>query len=143
MPAFQPTADQFRAFRDDPHDGPIAQVNLLKFRVKAAYGPDEPEHGTDEAGSDAYRRYVDAFAAAAAEVGGYCLVYGQGERYFIGQGDWDAVLVMHFPNRAAFIQTLNHENYHEMHRHRDAGLLCQDLLTTRPAIAATNAGADA
>ncbi len=34
---------------------------------------------------------------------------------------------MHFPNRAAFIQTLNHPDYHEMHRHRDAGLLCQEL----------------
>ncbi len=58
MPAFQPTADQFRAFRDDPHDGPIAQVNLLKFRVKANYGPDEPEHGSNEDGATAYGRYV-------------------------------------------------------------------------------------
>ena len=55
MPAFQPTADQFRAFRDDPHDGPIAQVNLLKFRVRAEYGPDEPEHGADETGADGLR----------------------------------------------------------------------------------------
>jgi uncharacterized protein (DUF1330 family) len=134
MPAFQPTGDQFRAFRDDPHDGPIAQVNLLKFRVKADYGPDEPEHGVDEPGSAAYQRYVDAFRVAADEVGGSCLLYGETERYFIGRGDWDAVLVMHFPNRAAFIQTLNHPDYPDMHRHRSAGLLCQDLLTTRPAV---------
>ena len=132
MPAFQPTGDQFRAFRDDPYDGPIAQVNLLKFRVKASYGADEPEHGTDEAGAVAYQRYVDAFADAAAEVGGSCLLYGATERYFIGEGDWDAVLIMHFPNRAAFIATLNHGNYADMHRHRNAGLLCQDLVTTRP-----------
>lgn len=136
MPAMQPTADQFRAFRDDPHDGPIAQVNLLKFRIKAAYGPDEAEHANDESGVVAYQRYVDAFRAAAAEVGGSCLLYGHAERYFIGQGDWDAVLIMHFPNRAAFIATLNHSDYAEMHRHRAAGLLCQDLLTTRPAVAA-------
>lgn len=137
MPAFQPTADQFRAFRDDPHDGPIAQVNLLKFRVRAEYGPDDPERGGDEDGPTAYQRYVDAFAAAAAEVGGMCLLYGQTERYFIGQGDWDAVLVMHFPSRAAFIETLNHADYHDMHRHRAAGLLCQELITTRPLTAAT------
>ena len=43
MPAFQPTADQFRAFRDDPHDGPVSQVNLLKFRVKAEYKEGDPE----------------------------------------------------------------------------------------------------
>ena len=132
MPAYQPTADQFRAFRDDPYDGPIAQVNLLKFRVTAEYPPDAPEHGADEPGATAYQRYVDAFRPAADEVGGTCLLMGHVERYFIGNGDWDAVLVMQFPSRQAFIATLNHPDYHEMHRHRDAGLLCQELLTTRP-----------
>ncbi|MEM7662731.1 MAG: DUF1330 domain-containing protein [Pseudomonadota bacterium] len=134
MPAFQPTADQFRAFRDDPHDGPIAQVNLLKFRVKAEYKSEDPEHGNEESGGAAYQRYADAFGAAAAEVGGRCLLMGQAERYFIGEGDWDAVMVMHFPNRQAFIATLNHATYQDMHRHRDAGLLCQELITTRPSI---------
>ncbi|MEM7006152.1 MAG: DUF1330 domain-containing protein [Pseudomonadota bacterium] len=134
MPAFQPTGDQFRAFRDDPYDGPIAQVNILKFRVKAEYQPDDPEYGNDESGGAAYQRYADAFGAAAAEVGGRCLLMGQTERYFIGSGDWDAVMVMHFPNRQAFIATLNHATYQDMHRHRDAGLLCQELITTRPSV---------
>lgn len=132
MPAFQPTADQFRAFRDDPFDGPIAQVNILKFRVKAEYAAGAPEQGADEPGSIAYQRYADAFGEAAAEVGGRCLMMGAVERYFIGNGDWDAVMVMFFPDRKAFIATLNHPNYKEMSRHRDAGLLCQELLTTRP-----------
>ncbi|MEZ5984801.1 MAG: DUF1330 domain-containing protein [Hyphomonas sp.] len=132
MPAFQPTADQFRAFRDDPFDGPIAQVNILKFRVKAEYQPEDPEHGTDEPGSVAYQRYADSFGVAVAEVGGKCLLMGAVERYFIGNGDWDAVMVMFFPNRQAFIATLNHPDYKAMSRHREAGLLCQELLTTRP-----------
>jgi uncharacterized protein (DUF1330 family) len=131
MPAFQPTADQFRAFRDDPYDGPIAQVNLLKFRVRAEYADSDPEHCLDESGADAYQRYVDAFRVAAADVGGSCLLLGEVERYFIGNGDWDAVLIMHFPSRAAFIATLNHATYQAMHRHRNAGLLCQELITTR------------
>ena len=135
-PPCNPPQTSSDPFRDDPYDGPVAQVNLLKFRVEAEYGPDEPEHGVDEPGSVAYRRYVEAFQAAAAEVGGSCLLYGDAERYFIGRGDWDAVLIMHFPSRAAFIQTLNHPDYHEMHRHRAAGLLCQDLLTTRPTVTA-------
>ncbi len=130
MPAFQPTADQFRAFRDDPHDGPIAQVNLLKFKVKAAYSPDQPESGGAVSGREAYMRYAEAFGVAAAEVGGQCLLMGQVQHYFIGQGDWDMVMVMHFPSREAFIQTLNHPNYKDMHRHRDAGLLCQELIST-------------
>jgi hypothetical protein len=66
------------------------------------------------------------------EVGGTTLLLTDTERYFIGGGDWDAVLVNHFPNRQAFISTLNHKNYKDMSRHRDAGLLCQDLIVTRP-----------
>ncbi len=132
MPAFQPTADQFRGFRDDPYDGPIGQVNILRFKPKADYGTDAPaDHVEGESGADAYKRYADAFGVAAAEVGGTCLLMGAVERYFIGEGDWDAVMVMQFPNRQAFIDTINHETYGEMHRHRDAGLLCQELLTVR------------
>ena len=131
MPAFQPTADQFRAFRD-PHDGPVAQVNLLKFRVKAEYGPDDPEHGEEIRGEAAYMRYSEAFTEAAKKVGGSTLLLASTERYFIGQGDWDAVLVNHFPTRQAFIATLNHKDYKSMSRHREAGLLCQELIVTRP-----------
>ncbi|OZB14346.1 MAG: hypothetical protein B7X53_14055 [Hyphomonas sp. 34-62-18] len=132
MPAFQPTADQFRAFRDDPYDGPVAQVNILKFKVKAEYRPEDPEYGETISGRDAYMRYSEAFTVAAAEVGGTTLLLGDTERFFIGNGDWDAVLVNHFPSRQAFIATLNHKDYKAMARHREAGLLCQELIVTRP-----------
>ncbi|AXE64759.1 hypothetical protein BBF93_11380 [Hyphomonas sp. CACIAM 19H1] len=132
MPAFQPTADQFRAFRDDPYDGPVAQVNILKFKVKAEYRPEDPEYGEAISGRNAYMRYSEAFTVAAAEVGGTTLLLGDTERFFIGNGDWDAVLVNHFPNRQAFIATLNHKDYKDMARHREAGLLCQELIVTRP-----------
>ena len=132
MPAFQPTAAQFRAFRDDPHDGPVAQVNLLKFRVKAAYAPEDPEYGEDISGEEAYARYSEAFSLAARAVGGSTLLLASTERYFIGNGDWDGVLVNHFPCRQSFIATLNHKDYKAMSRHREAGLLCQELIVTRP-----------
>lgn len=132
MPAFQPTADQFRAFRDDPYDGPVAQVNILKFKVKAEYRPEDPEYGEAISGRNAYMRYSEASTVAAAEVGGTTLLLGDTERFFIGNGDWDAVLVNHFPNRQAFIATLNHRDYKDMARHREAGLLCQELIVTRP-----------
>ncbi|MEM9938613.1 MAG: DUF1330 domain-containing protein [Pseudomonadota bacterium] len=132
MPAFQPTADQFRAFRDDPYEGPVAQVNLLKFRVKAEYAETDPEYGEDLTGAAAYQRYSEAFSEAAAEVGGVTTLLAETERYFIGGGNWDGVLVNHFPDRKAFIATLNHPEYKSMSRHREAGLLCQELIVTRP-----------
>ena len=132
MPAFQPTAAQFRAFRDDGHDSTISQVNLLKFRVKAEYNRGDPEYGEDCDGQTAYIRYSEAFTEIAADVGGTTTLLATVERYFIGGGDWDGVLVNTFPSRAAFIATLNHEKYKSISRHRDAGLLAQDLIVTRP-----------
>ncbi|MEO1643391.1 MAG: hypothetical protein AAFR74_08650, partial [Pseudomonadota bacterium] len=77
-------------------------------------------------------RYSEGFTEIAAEVGGTTTLLATVERYFIGGGDWDGVLVNTFPSRAAFIATLNHERYKDISRHRDAGLLAQDLLVTRP-----------
>lgn len=134
MPALQPTAGQFRAFRDDPHSGPITQVNLLKFRPKALYRSDDPEFGEAISGRDAYLRYSEGFTAAMQAAGGVTLLLADTERYFIGGGDWDGVLVNHFPDRKAFIATLNHPGYAALSRHREAGLLAQDLIVTRPSM---------
>ncbi len=132
MPAFQPTADQFRAFRDFDHDGPVAQVNLLKFRDAASYQPDDPEYGDGVNGETAYLRYADAFEEMAADVGGRCVFRAKAERFFIGNGDWDMVWINQFPDRKAFIATLNHAGYKDASRHREAGLLHQDLVVTHP-----------
>lgn len=141
MPAFQPTAEQYRTLRDDPHKGPIAQVNILKFKLKAEYKPDDPEYGENISGAEAYRRYAEGFAPAAAEVGGQCLLMGKVQHYFIGKGDYDMVMVMHFPSRIAFIKTLNHPSYDTIKRHRDAGLLCQELISTEVLMASGLDGA--
>ncbi|NBC19575.1 MAG: DUF1330 domain-containing protein [Alphaproteobacteria bacterium] len=132
MTSRQPTADQFRAFRDDPHDGPVAQVNLLKFRPHAEYPETAREHGDGSTGYEAYARYADLFEEMMKDVGGQCIFRGDGERSFIGEGDWDMVWINWFPNRQAFIATLNHDNYQEAHRHREAGLDHQELIVTRP-----------
>ncbi len=58
-------------------------------------------------------------------------------RFFIGAGEWDAVWINWFPNRQAFIATLNHSDYHDAHRHREAGLAHQELIVTRPERIAT------
>lgn len=133
MPAFQPTADQFRALRDDPHDGPLSQVNLLKFKIKAEYQPSDPEYGDGATGQEAYFRYSEALTPIGAELGGTTTLLGVTERYFIGEGDWDAVLINTLPSRQAFIKMLNHPDYKSFARHREAGLLCQELIVTRPA----------
>lgn len=132
MPAFQPTPDQYEAFTSDNHKGPVSQVNLLKFHDHAKYQKDDPEFGDTCSGREAYFRYSDAFAKLALELGCKNTLTATTERYFIGEGDWDCVLVNTFPNKEAFLAMIHHPKYTEIARHRTAGLLCQELIVTRP-----------
>ncbi|MEQ9448601.1 MAG: hypothetical protein RLN70_06785, partial [Rhodospirillaceae bacterium] len=64
--SIDPTADQVRALRDDPSEGPIVMVNLLKFRDEARYPP-ESAFGSCN-GREAYARYQQAFSVDLNDV---------------------------------------------------------------------------
>ncbi|MEM5516743.1 hypothetical protein WNY37_07265 [Henriciella sp. AS95] len=134
MPAMQPTTDQMRRFAKDVHDGPIVMVNLLKFKTRAEYQPDDPEYGEPITGAEAYWRYNDALFMFSAEPQiGLEIVYdGPVAGMFIGDGDWDKVLVVRYPSRKHFLAMTSDPRYQDAHRHRAAGLLHQDLIETRP-----------
>lgn len=134
MPAKQPTSDQLRNFAREKHSGEIEMVNLLKFRDRADYQPDDPEHGQDVTGAEAYALY----RAGVLELGDDPTI-GVKEAYaapaagfFVGEGDWDHVLVMRYPSRGHFLTMIGDERYQAVHRHREAGLLHQDIIETRP-----------
>lgn len=131
MPAFNPTRDQFRALRDDPHDGPIIMVNLLKFHERAQYPADAPEAAENLTGEQAYERYESGLGDFIAACGGDILLKGRAARFYIGEGDWDRVLIVRYPSRQAFIAMVTSEAYRVPHRHREAGLKHQDLIETR------------
>ena len=134
MPAMEPTSEQLRDFTSDDDSGEIVMVNLLKFRDRALYRPEDPEHGRDTTGSEAYAR----FRSEVAELGddptiGVAEVYaGPAAGFFIGEGDWDYVTVMRYPSRGHLLMMLGDERYQLSHRHRGAGLMHQDLVVTRP-----------
>lgn len=134
MPALQPTAEQMSAFAKDAHDGPIVMINLLKFREKAEYPADAPEASENLSGAEAYQRYGDGLAGFREDpnVGLDILYAGPVARFFIGSGDWDQVLVVRYPSRKNMLAMLSSEVYQAAHRHREAGLLHQDLIETRP-----------
>ena len=96
MPALQPTTDQMRRFAKSGHDGPIVMVNLLKFRDKAQYQPEDPEYGDDITGAEAYARYNRDLGAFTGESQiDISVVYeAVVEGFFIGDGDWDKVLLV-------------------------------------------------
>ncbi len=136
MPALQPTTDQMRDFAKDDHDGPVVMINLLKFRPKAEYKPEDPEYGDDITGEEAYNRYGKGLEGLSSDptIGLKALYGGNAYRFLIGGGseDWDRVLVVHYPSRKHMLTMMQDPRYQQAHRHREAGLLHQDLIETRP-----------
>lgn len=124
--------DRMNGVFDGEDEGPIAIVNLLKFYADARYPQDAPEYGNVNSGRDAYHLYAKAFMELMADKGAHTAYYGDAECYIIGNGEWDAVWINHFPSRAAFKSVRHDPRYKEMYRHREAGLDYQEAIVTRP-----------
>jgi uncharacterized protein (DUF1330 family) len=126
MSAIRPNPEQIKALMQAPDDGPVVMLNLLKFKERAA--------GDAGSGGEAYRRYGDAAVRMIEERGGKVLWTGKAEQVLIGDPtqDWDAVLLVQYPSRAAFIEMTSTKEYDEAHEHRAAGLERTIVVACRP-----------
>ncbi len=134
--SIDPTADQVRALRDAPDEGPIVMLNLLKFRAEAAY-----DAGSGQApctGVEAYQRYQHVFTVTVGATSQAQVLYdGPVERIMIGvvgndAAEWDKVLVVRYPSKAHFLAMMANEQYRsEGLPHRYAGLERTVLLQCR------------
>lgn len=123
----QPTGDQVRAFRDRQTGEPIAMLNLLKFRRKAAYEDGRP---SELSGAEAYQLYANAFHEIMEPRGVRVLYSGEVKGLLIGEGDdlWDAVAIIQYPSTAVMLEMLRDEGYQRAQQHRAAGLEGQLLI---------------
>ena len=123
----QPTGDQVRAFRDRQTGEPIAMLNLLKFKEKAAY---EDGRSCELTGQEAYQLYADAFHEIMGPKGVRILYSGGVAGLLIGEGDdlWDAVAVIEYPSTEVMLNMLRDEDYQAAQQHRAAGLVGQLLI---------------
>jgi len=112
-----PNADQFRELAAASDEGPVVMLNLLKFKPRA---------DTDDAktGEQAYRAYGDTAVAMIEERGGQVIWAGRADQILIGDPseDWDQVLLVQYPSRAAFLDMVSQPGYLEAHEHRESGL---------------------
>jgi uncharacterized protein (DUF1330 family) len=116
MSAIRPNMDQVTELMNAPDDGPVVMLNLLKFKARATDG--------EGSGGQAYRKYGDAAVQMIEQRGGKVLWTGRAEQVLIGDPaqDWDAVLLVQYPSRAAFIEMTSTKEYDAAHEHREAGL---------------------
>jgi uncharacterized protein (DUF1330 family) len=114
-----PTPAQFTALAADQSDEPIVMVNLLRFKDEA----DGVDAGIS--GWEAYRRYGAAIQPFLERVGGQVVSMVEARQSVIGpeRPEWDAVLLVAYPSRKAFVSMAADPDYlQEAHPHRDAAL---------------------
>jgi len=121
-----PTAEQIQELLAGPDETPVVMVNLLRFKDRA----DAPDAGV--AGVEAYRRYGEPMRRIVEERGGRFLWMGRVDSFVIGESDtpFDAVALMEYPSRRAFVEIVDDPRVREIGAHRAAGLEGQWLIAT-------------
>jgi uncharacterized protein (DUF1330 family) len=121
--AIEPSEEALAAFAADAAEdaSPIVMLNLLKYT-----GPD---------GAASYQRYADAVVPHLTAVGATVLYAGDVSRRVIGDEravEWDAVLAVQYPSRAAFLAMVSNPEYLAIHHHRAEALETSELIATVP-----------
>src|SRR5688572_18625752 len=111
MSHIQPSSHQEQAFGATAgRPEPFVMLNLLRF--------------SQEGGPAAYGRYAVAAKEHLEHVGGSLLWAGACDEALIGpqEREWDAVAIVSYPSRAAFLEMVGDPAYLEIARDRTAGL---------------------
>jgi uncharacterized protein (DUF1330 family) len=123
-----PTKDQIQALLDSDLDSPVVMLNLLKFAERSGGA----RGNGDEAGSgrDSYARYGDRVRSMLEKVGGRILWQGRADSVVIGgkADDLDAVILVEYPSRRAFIEMTSSPKYEDVSKDRTAGLADSRLI---------------
>jgi uncharacterized protein (DUF1330 family) len=133
--SIRPNLDQFEEYARSDLDGEVVMVNLLKFARSGA--------STDETGQEAYGRYGDAVRSMIEERGGTLLWAGEARHVFIGDpdaNDWDAVALVSYPSRQAFLDMVSTPEYEDAHEHREQGLERTVVIACAPGAAFATTG---
>jgi uncharacterized protein (DUF1330 family) len=127
--AIYPSPERISALASDTSTGPIAMVNLLKFRDKAVYR----DGRSDEiSGVEAYMRYATEMRKIVERAGGRLLFSGRVNGLVLGEVDelWEVVAIVEYPSIAEFRRLVTSPEVQALSVHREAGLAGQLLILT-------------
>ena len=130
-----PTREAMSAFRDLPLDQPLAMLNLLHFRERAAYGPDvDAAIPQDVSGAEAYAAYGRAAAAPFSRAGGRQIWLGTPRLTVIGPTTeaWNLAFIAEYPSGEAFLGMLRDPEYQAAVVHRQAAVADSRLIRCDP-----------
>ena len=115
--AIQPTGDQIARLAAHRSAEPVIMLNLLRFK------PD--------GGREAYDRYAEGVGPCLDKVGASVLWYGRADATVIGDDDadhWDAVILVRYPSRQAFLDMVSSPDYQEIGDRRTEALTDSRLI---------------
>lgn len=119
--AIDPRGSDLQAFLRSPDDGgPVVMLNLLRFR--------------EDGGRERYMEYARAFAPFAVKYGVEVVYAGDGGAPLVAEAGqaWDAVLLVKYPSRAAFLAMVADPEYLAITHLRSSALAEAVLQPTQP-----------
>tara|TARA_B100001123_G_scaffold409306_1_gene503328 strand:+ start:397 stop:810 length:414 start_codon:yes stop_codon:yes gene_type:complete len=116
------------------NNDPIVMVNLMKVREHAEYGPDSLADPCS--GSEAMDRYRHGSAEVRKQSGAKIVWRGEPTLLPIAPKDeeWNSVVLVSYPNTAAYLKMRSTPEYQAARLHRQAGLDDSRLLMCIPDI---------
>ncbi|SEG75583.1 Uncharacterized conserved protein, DUF1330 family [Thermomonospora echinospora] len=117
--AIDPRADDLERLMTEDPGGPVVMLNLLRF------APD---------GQASYQEYARSTAPFLKRYGGEVLYAGQGSTALVAEAGqaWDAVLLVRYPSREAFIRMVADPEYRKVTALRRQALTEAVLQATEP-----------
>ncbi len=114
--------DQLKELAENPNDEPFVMLNLLKFNK--------------DGGRQSYARYTKEANKFVEGVGAKLIFLGAPRELLNGSETWDAVMLVQYPSRKAFLAMANNPEYLKIHRFREealerAVLYAMDKITLR------------
>ena len=127
-----PTQAQMQVFLATDQASPVIFINCHRYLAEARYPGDysDDRYPVDVSGRDAYHRYFKEVSSRFVhQVGGRLLLAGPVDMVFIGEGNWDEVIIGHYPSKAHAMRVVGLPGYEEIALHRKAGLeVCQTMV---------------
>ena len=112
-----PTAEQLKEVSELPDEGPVVMLNLLKFKPNG--------------GAESYVKYARATEKIINDLGGQLVYLGRAEASVIGRDEWDLVMLVRYPSRAAFLKMGMDPKYQETAHFRTEALTDSRLIATK------------
>ena len=108
MSPIKTNQDQFKELFNNPNDGTVVMLNLLKFKA--------------EGGRESYARYAREANKFVGDIGGKVLFLGKPKELLNGDETWDVLMLVQYPSRKAFLMMASNPEYLKIHSFREEAL---------------------